>query len=187
MAEEESGPEIYDSLPYYDNDLEQYPNLKEVVEREFATVSKPPTTLHPKVPPEALLFTVRQITFYLIEPLLSKLGFQNNPLLAAELKRVENHEALNAIDSTRYQVPAPLSSDASIEDWEKAVQNARAQMEHQGLRYFDVLSFLCEIKLIKLTEAQTSHSCKTTVPTPGECITICSKLMQQSSKRRPTS
>jgi len=115
MAEEESGPEIYDSLPYYDNDLEQYPNLKEVVEREFATVSKPPTTLHPKVPPEALLFT-------------------NNPLLAAELKRVENHEALNAIDSTRYQVPAPLSSDASIEDWEKAVQNARAQMEHQGLR-----------------------------------------------------
>jgi pre-mRNA-splicing factor SPF27 len=54
--------------------------------------------------------------------------------LAAELQRVENHESLNALDSTRYQVPGPLSADASVEDWEKAVKNARAQMEHQGLR-----------------------------------------------------
>jgi len=119
MAEEGSSSEIYDSLPYYDNDLERYPNLKEVVEKEFAKVPKPPSSLHPKVPPEPSLFA-------------------NNPMLAAELKRVENHESLDALDSTRYQVPAPLSPDASVEDWEKAVQNARAQMEHQGLRASNV-------------------------------------------------
>jgi pre-mRNA-splicing factor SPF27 len=58
-AEEESAPEIYDSLPYYDNELERYPHLKEVVDREFAKVPKPPSTLHSKVPPEVNLFAVR--------------------------------------------------------------------------------------------------------------------------------
>jgi pre-mRNA-splicing factor SPF27 len=58
MTEEGSVPEIYDSLPYYDNDLEVHPNLKAVVDREFAKVPKPPTSLHPKVPPEANLFAV---------------------------------------------------------------------------------------------------------------------------------
>lgn len=62
MAEEESAPEIYDSLPYYDNDLEKYPNLKEVVDKEFARVPKPPTSLHPKVPPEVNLFAVSLLT-----------------------------------------------------------------------------------------------------------------------------
>lgn len=55
---EESSQEIYDSLPYYDNDLEEYPELREVVDREFARIPEPPSTLHPKVPPEVNLFTV---------------------------------------------------------------------------------------------------------------------------------
>lgn len=50
---------IFDSLPYYDNDLEQFPILKEKVERELAREGKPPQTLHPKVPPEPTLFAVR--------------------------------------------------------------------------------------------------------------------------------
>jgi len=118
-AEAESAPEIYDSLPYYDNDLERYPNLKEIVEKEFAKEPKPPATLHPKAPPEINLFA-------------------NNPLLAAEMIRVEKQEPLNALDTSRYQVPAPLGKDATVEDWEKAVKNARAQMEHQGLRASNV-------------------------------------------------
>ncbi len=50
---------IFDSLPYYDNELEQYPILKEKVEKELAREGKPPQTLHPNVPPEPTLFAVR--------------------------------------------------------------------------------------------------------------------------------
>lgn len=51
--------ELLESLPYYDDDLEQYPWLKEKVDREFARQPKPPATLHPRVPPAYELFTVR--------------------------------------------------------------------------------------------------------------------------------
>jgi Breast carcinoma amplified sequence 2 (BCAS2) len=63
---------IFDSLPYYDNDLDLYPNLREKVEKELAREGKPPQTLHPKVPLPIELFTVcmkccEGYTFY--EPL----------------------------------------------------------------------------------------------------------------------
>jgi hypothetical protein len=51
--------EIFDSLPYYDNDLEQYPLLKLKVEQELAREPKPPQTLHPRVPLAPKLFAVR--------------------------------------------------------------------------------------------------------------------------------
>jgi len=54
-------PEIFDSLPYYDNDLELYPILKQKVEQELARQPKPPQTLHPLVPPAPKLFAVREI------------------------------------------------------------------------------------------------------------------------------
>ena len=50
---------IFDSLPYYDNELEQHPILKEKVEKEFAREGRPPQALHPRVPPEPSLFSVR--------------------------------------------------------------------------------------------------------------------------------
>jgi len=49
---------IFDALPYYDNDLEVRPDLRSKVERELAREGKPPTTLHPKVPPPIDLFSV---------------------------------------------------------------------------------------------------------------------------------
>lgn len=52
-------PEIFDSLPYYDDDLEKFPILKQKVEQELARESKPPQTLHPRVPPTVTLFAVR--------------------------------------------------------------------------------------------------------------------------------
>lgn len=52
-------PEIFDSLPYYDDDLEKYPLLKEKVERELAREPKPPQALHPRVPAAVSLFAVR--------------------------------------------------------------------------------------------------------------------------------
>jgi pre-mRNA-splicing factor SPF27 len=51
--------EIFDSLPYYDNDLDNFPDLRNKVERELAREPKPPQTLHPRVPPPITLFTVR--------------------------------------------------------------------------------------------------------------------------------
>jgi len=56
-------------------------------------------------------------------------------LLAAELARVENHERINAIDTTRFSLPPPPNPEtATVEDWETALKNARAQLEHQRLR-----------------------------------------------------
>ena len=49
---------VFDSLPYYDNDFELYPILKEKVDNEFAREPKPPQTMHPRVPPPPELFKV---------------------------------------------------------------------------------------------------------------------------------
>ncbi|KAI0651603.1 breast carcinoma amplified sequence 2 [Trametes meyenii] len=105
---------IFDSLPYYDNELEQYPFLKEKVERELAREGKPPQTLHPGVPPEPTLFA-------------------GHPLLQAELDRVSNHQPLPPLDTARYQLPGPASPQ-NEEEWLEALKNARAQLEHQKLR-----------------------------------------------------
>ncbi|KAI0359142.1 breast carcinoma amplified sequence 2 [Trametes cingulata] len=105
---------IFDSLPYYDNELEQYPILKEKVEKELAREGKPPQTLHPRVPPPPTLFA-------------------DHPLLQAELERVSNHQPLPPLDTARYQLPGPATPD-NEEEWLDALRNARAQLEHQRLR-----------------------------------------------------
>jgi pre-mRNA-splicing factor SPF27 len=68
MATEKTAesPVIFDSLPYYDNDLDKYPFLREKVERELAKEPKPPEALHPRVPPPITLFAVRARTMFLI-------------------------------------------------------------------------------------------------------------------------
>ncbi|KAG6869188.1 hypothetical protein C0993_012287 [Termitomyces sp. T159_Od127] len=112
---EASHPEIFDSLPYYDDDLQKFPDLKLKVEQELAREPKPPSTLHPRVPPSLELFS-------------------KNPLLRAELERVESHQPFPALDSLRYQLPAPSSTPGSDEEWKAALQNAHAQLEHQKIR-----------------------------------------------------
>ncbi|KAN0100827.1 Pre-mRNA-splicing factor SPF27 [Tylopilus felleus] len=106
---------VFDSLPYYDNDFELYPILKEKVDNEFAREPKPPQTMHPRVPPPPELF-------------------KNNSLLAAELARVEAHQPLPPLDTVRYQLPAPTSTPGTDEEWRAAIRNAHAQLEHQRLR-----------------------------------------------------
>ncbi|KAJ4489552.1 breast carcinoma amplified sequence 2 [Lentinula edodes] len=110
-----SAPEIFDSLPYYDDDLTKFPFLKEKVEKELAREPKPPTTLHPRVPPAYELFT-------------------KNPLLQAELERIESHHPFPPLDTTRYQLPPPTSVPATDEEWQASLNNARAQLEHQRIR-----------------------------------------------------
>ncbi|KAF8641046.1 hypothetical protein AX17_000690 [Amanita inopinata Kibby_2008] len=107
--------EIFDSLPYYDDDLQKFPILKEKVERELEKEGKPPSTLHPRVPPPVERFT-------------------KNPLLKAELERIEAHQPTPQLDAIRYQLPGPTSVPASDEEWRAALDNARAQLEHQKIR-----------------------------------------------------
>ncbi|KAF5356281.1 hypothetical protein D9756_004225 [Leucocoprinus leucothites] len=108
--------DILDSLPYYDDDLQKFPFLKDRVEHEIAKeLGKVPAELHSRVPPDVELFT-------------------NNPLLRAELARVEAKEQFPSLDSLRYQLPAPTSTPATDEDWKAALYNARAQLEHQRIR-----------------------------------------------------
>ena len=52
--------EMFDSLPYYDDDMQKYPHLKQKVEQELARELQSSNTLHPSVPPAIELFTVRE-------------------------------------------------------------------------------------------------------------------------------
>ncbi|PBK77085.1 uncharacterized protein ARMOST_09234 [Armillaria ostoyae] len=106
--------EIYDSLPYYDDDLDKFPLLRQKVDQEFSRQSKPPSTVHPRVPPPYELFS-------------------KNPLLKAELERVESHQPFPSLDTVRYQLPTP-SLPGTDDEWQTAIQNARSQLEHQRLR-----------------------------------------------------
>lgn len=60
--DEDSSNDIFDSLPYYDDDLQNFPHLQQKVEQELARELKKvnQTVLHPKVPPPVELFTVRE-------------------------------------------------------------------------------------------------------------------------------
>ncbi|KIJ45747.1 hypothetical protein M422DRAFT_207120 [Sphaerobolus stellatus SS14] len=113
----EAAPELLDSLPYYDNDLDVHPHLRRKVEAEITRQPKPPTgVLHPKVPPVITLF-------------------EKHPLLAAEMARVESHQPMPQLDTIRHQLPAPSDGDQPEEAWSKAVKNAKAQLEHQRIRH----------------------------------------------------
>jgi len=112
---------IFDALPYYDDDANADPDLALKVRQELARERKKlgqrvAPDHDPRIPPQFLLFAT-------------------NPLLAAELERVENHERINAIDTTRFSLPPPPNPEtATMEDWKAALKNARAQLEHQRLR-----------------------------------------------------
>ncbi|KAF9821836.1 hypothetical protein IEO21_00266 [Rhodonia placenta] len=115
LPADNAGPAIFDSLPYYDNELEQNPFLREKVEKELAREAKPSQAIHPRVPPPVELFS-------------------NHPLLAAELARIESRQPLEPLDTTRHQLPGP-QNPSDEEEWKAAVRNAHAQLEHQRLRH----------------------------------------------------
>ncbi|KAI9445471.1 breast carcinoma amplified sequence 2-domain-containing protein [Lactarius indigo] len=111
-------PQLFDSLPYYDNDLETHPILREKVQHELAVETQKiqQETLHPRVAPAVELFV-------------------NNPLLAAELGRVGARKPLTAIDTSRYQLASSSATPSSDEEWKAALDSAHAQLEHQRIRH----------------------------------------------------
>ncbi|KIP11430.1 hypothetical protein PHLGIDRAFT_474594 [Phlebiopsis gigantea 11061_1 CR5-6] len=111
---------LLDSLPYYDNDLERDASLKERAEKLIQKeLKQQPQALHPRVPPPPTLFA-------------------NYPMLQAELARVEAREPMPPIDTLRYQLPGPTKTPATEEDWDAALKNAHAQLEHQRLRHMNL-------------------------------------------------
>ncbi|KIM19950.1 hypothetical protein M408DRAFT_168525 [Serendipita vermifera MAFF 305830] len=110
----------FDALPYYDEDVTNNPELSAKVASELAKERKKlgqrvNPDHDPRIPPQFKLFA-------------------NNPLLAAELERVESLGRLNAIDTKRFQLPPPSNPEATVQEWEDALKNAHAQLEHQRLR-----------------------------------------------------
>jgi hypothetical protein len=60
--------------------------------------------------------------------------FAHDAVLHDAWKRVSKGEKLpKTIDVTRYRLPVPENDD--VEAWEKAVDNAKAQLEQQHNRY----------------------------------------------------
>ncbi|GAA5979321.1 hypothetical protein JCM10908_002879 [Rhodotorula pacifica] len=121
-----------DSLPYYDNDLEAYPQLRAVLNSQIAielrnllpkTPSQQPTNLSHLPPPRPL-------------PSSSSDG---GSLWAAELARVESKRPLRAgeqgLDTSRYAMPFPSEEEQDdVAAWERAYKSSLAQLEHQRLR-----------------------------------------------------
>ncbi|KAG8932812.1 hypothetical protein FRC03_010266 [Tulasnella sp. 419] len=104
---------MLDSLPYIDNDIDD-PAIREKLDAELAKEMKSmprPVAL----PPDVELF-------------------KNNPILRAELERVQKQEPLSALDTTRYKLPNPSDPSATEADWQAALDNAKAQLEHQKTR-----------------------------------------------------
>jgi pre-mRNA-splicing factor SPF27 len=65
-------------------------------------------------------------------------------MLEAELARVESHHPLPPLDTIRYQLPAPTSTPGTDEEWQTALKNAHAQLEHQRIRYADIHNLYCK-------------------------------------------
>jgi len=119
-VESSSSSTIFDSLPYYDNDYEQDPSLKDRAEKLIAKeLGKAQADLHPRVPPPITLFS-------------------GNPVLEAEMKRIESQQPFPQLDTLRYQLPGPTSAPGTREEWEVALKNAKAQLEHQRLRQTNI-------------------------------------------------
>ncbi|KAG9014830.1 hypothetical protein FRB94_008988 [Tulasnella sp. JGI-2019a] len=113
-----TSPVILDSLPYYDNDLSANHELKALVDAEIAKELKSMPPLDPsRLPPEMQLF-------------------KDKPLLAAELERASRQESLNSLDTLRYKLPGPIDDTESA--WRAALDNAKAQLEHQKTRQLNL-------------------------------------------------
>jgi hypothetical protein len=67
-------------------------------------------------------------------------------MLEAELARVESHQPLRELDTIRHQLPAPTSIPSTDEEWQAALKNADAQLEHHRIRF--VLCFFHQTALL---------------------------------------
>lgn len=61
--------------------------------------------------------------------------FDDHPLLQAEWMRVCDKQPMPSIDTSRYQLdPPPAEQQGDPSAWQRSVQNAQSQLEHQATR-----------------------------------------------------
>ncbi|KAJ2496772.1 hypothetical protein GGH96_005607 [Coemansia sp. RSA 1972] len=101
-----------DSLPYIDKEYDDPATREHVlslVQEEMAQMSPP---LMPKDTPI----------------------FKTNDTLRKEYERVRSGHSLPPFSTDRYNISAPTSDTASVQEWEAASNNAASQLEHQTTR-----------------------------------------------------
>ena len=106
-----------DALPYIDGEYND-PSMKAQVD---ALVEAEMRTFKPKD--------------YLAKFPVYEPSFDDHPLLLAEWLRVSDGQPMPKMDTTRYQLnPPPDGQQNDLEAWQRAVENAQAQLEHQMTR-----------------------------------------------------
>ncbi|CAB4486346.1 breast carcinoma amplified sequence 2 [Rhizophagus irregularis] len=63
--------------------------------------------------------------------------FKDSPILATEYQRVQLGKPIVEMDINRYKLAEPDNKEDQ-EAWEKAVNNSKAQLQHQNLRMFNL-------------------------------------------------
>ncbi|CAI2175617.1 14584_t:CDS:2 [Funneliformis geosporum] len=63
--------------------------------------------------------------------------FKDSPVLTTEYQRVQQGKPIAEMDTTRYKLAEPEDKEDQ-EDWKKAVDNSKAQLQHQNLRMFNL-------------------------------------------------
>jgi len=105
------------------------------------------------------------------------LQFINSTFLETEWKRVQERRGLSPFDTSRYSVDPPLEEEkGQIVAWQKAVQNAKAQIENQTNRIVN----------LELMKRYGGHAWKTY----NQSLTVMEKsyeiLMKEKKKMKPT-
>lgn len=110
-----------DALPYFDRDLELQPGLRSRVDALIAEE-------------QAVMPSIDPLTSSRLPPLYEP--FSTRPDLRAELERVASGQpSQHTLDTHRYTLPSPAAGeDATLEEWQVAVDNAHAQLGHMDVR-----------------------------------------------------
>jgi pre-mRNA-splicing factor SPF27 len=126
---------LHDSLPYHDIDLDD-PVLRARIEEEITRElkKKQKSSTDARVPPDFTQFKVGRCQNQSESSQISSQIVKNNEILAAELERIKRNEPLAILDTSRYALNPPSEAHASEDAWKRALDNAHAQVEHQGVR-----------------------------------------------------
>ncbi|KAJ3151826.1 hypothetical protein HDU89_001875 [Geranomyces variabilis] len=107
---------LVDSLPYIDS---KYPELSETIDNLIKEeMEREKTSTESALPTEIKLFS-------------------SKPMLAADLDRVSTSQSNPILDTARFRLEPP-KNPKSLADWQTALENAEAQLEHQTNRLINL-------------------------------------------------